>query len=93
MPADCPKCNGTGFELRTVDGGVTTAVRCECLDQGRSERLFGAARIPRRYADCRFDSFDLWDDDKSQARAKKHLEHHLLKKKNLRRSRRSLRQR
>jgi DNA replication protein DnaC len=71
MPADCPRCNGTGFELKTAEEGVTTAVRCMCLDRGRSDRLLAAARIPRRYAHCDFESFHLSPDDKSQGSAKR----------------------
>jgi len=57
MPADCPKCHGTGFELRTGEGGVTSAVRCACDEPSQGQRLLRAARIPRRYAHCEFDEF------------------------------------
>jgi len=57
MPADCPHCHGTGFALRTDEGGVTTAVRCACEESTQGQRLLRAARIPRRYAHCDFNEF------------------------------------
>jgi DNA replication protein DnaC len=57
MPADCPKCQGTGFELRTGEDGVTSAVRCSCAGSDGEGRLLRTARIPRRYAHCDFAEF------------------------------------
>jgi DNA replication protein DnaC len=57
MPADCPNCQGTGFELRTGEGGVTTSVRCSCQGANQGERLLRATRIPKRYAHCDFAEF------------------------------------
>jgi DNA replication protein DnaC len=37
--------------------GRSYARRCECRRSGRGEDLLKAARIPRRYASCDFDSF------------------------------------
>jgi DNA replication protein DnaC len=57
MPGDCPKCNGTGFELRTEEGGVTVAARCSCETSAQGERLLHSIRIPRRYEHCDFTEF------------------------------------
>jgi len=61
MTSDCPICLGTGFELRSADGGVVSAQRCSCNRQDFSERLLRRARIPRRYDHCSFDSFEIHD--------------------------------
>lgn len=57
MSEPCPSCGGTGFEIRTDEGGLTTATRCACSYRERGAQLVGAARIPRRYDHCCFDSF------------------------------------
>jgi DNA replication protein DnaC len=61
MSDPCPICGGTGFELRTGEGGVSTATRCACSYRERGAQLVRAARIPRRYEHCRFDSFSVYD--------------------------------
>jgi DNA replication protein DnaC len=61
MPAECPVCQGTGFEIKEDDGGVLTSVRCECGLQDRGARLLGRARIPRRYEHCTFEHFEPHD--------------------------------
>lgn len=57
MSAECPACQGTGFELRTRPDGVVSAVRCSCNLEHMSERMLRQARIPRRYDHCTFESF------------------------------------
>jgi DNA replication protein DnaC len=69
MPADCPKCHGTGFELETSDSGVVTSVRCSCNLEDMGQRMLRRARIPRRYDHCTFDEFKIRPDDSSHARA------------------------
>jgi len=59
MPDECPICQGTGFEVATDDGGVTSAVRCACRRERATESRVRAARIPRRYEHCTFDSFEI----------------------------------
>jgi DNA replication protein DnaC len=54
----CPRCAGTGFEMVSGPQGATHARRCGCLMEGRADRLLAAARIPRRYQSCSFDSYD-----------------------------------
>ena len=49
----CVECFGTGTKLDPVKG----AIPCPCRKPDRFKKLLAAARIPRRYADCSFDSF------------------------------------
>jgi DNA replication protein DnaC len=49
----CTDCFGTGTKLDSVKG----AILCPCRKPDRFKLLLAAARIPRRYADCTFDSF------------------------------------
>ena len=57
----CPKCHGTGFELRTGDGGVISSQSCACQLDDRGSRLLRASRIPKRYEHCELDSFEVHD--------------------------------
>ncbi|HQR40067.1 MAG TPA: ATP-binding protein [Blastocatellia bacterium] len=50
---ECTRCNGTGWE-RAEDERVR---RCSCRTGARTSRLLAAARIPRRYEDCTFESY------------------------------------
>lgn len=59
MDAPCPVCRGTGFAVRTADDGVAVAAECACRRERRGERLLETARIPRRYAHCAFDTFEV----------------------------------
>ena len=49
----CAECFGTGTKLDAVKG----AIPCPCRKSDRSKKLLVAARIPRRYSDCSFESF------------------------------------
>lgn len=49
----CKDCFGTGTKVDPVKG----AVACPCLRPVRIKNLLAAARIPRRYAACSFESF------------------------------------
>lgn len=69
MPAECPNCHGTGFELHTSEHGVITSKRCECNLAQLGERMLRRARIPRRYDHCTFDEFKIRPDDASHAAA------------------------
>jgi DNA replication protein DnaC len=69
MPADCPNCLGTGFELRTTENGIITSTRCACNLALLGERMLRRARIPRRYDHCTFDEFKIRPDDTSHAHA------------------------
>jgi len=51
--AICEFCSGTGWEPVGVKG-----VRpCRCHAEGRRNQMLAAARIPRRYENCTFDSY------------------------------------
>jgi DNA replication protein DnaC len=58
MTEPCPRCGGTGFELKDGAAGVTVSVRCSCSVRDRAERILRAAKIPRRYEHCALDNFD-----------------------------------
>lgn len=49
----CTECFGTGTKLDPVKGAMV----CPCRRPSRSKKLLTAARIPRRYADCSFETF------------------------------------
>jgi len=49
----CAECFGTGTKLDPMKG----AIPCPCRKPDRYKKLLAAARIPRRYAECSFDSF------------------------------------
>ncbi len=49
----CEECFGTGTKLDPVKG----ALPCPCRRPDRFKKVLAAARIPRRYVACSFDSF------------------------------------
>jgi DNA replication protein DnaC len=49
----CEECFGTGTKLDPVKG----AILCPCRRPDRFKKLLAAARIPRRYTACSFESF------------------------------------
>ena len=59
MSGPCPRCAGTGFEVRRRDDGIAVSVRCDCDLAERNEGLVRAAGIPKRYSHCRLDNFEL----------------------------------
>lgn len=59
MDTTCPNCGGTGFEVRTAADGVAVGTECACRREERGERLLRAARIPKRYAHCSFETFEI----------------------------------
>ena len=69
MPAECPVCQGTGFEIRTREDGVVSAVRCACDLQHMGQRMLRQARIPRRYDHCTFESFKIQPADTNHGEA------------------------
>jgi DNA replication protein DnaC len=50
----CKDCFGTGTKVDPVKG----ALPCPCRRPDRSRKLLTAARIPRRYSGCSFESFE-----------------------------------
>ncbi len=60
MSEPCPKCHGIGFQVTDGASGVSVSVRCSCSVKDRADRILRSARIPRRYEDCSFENFELW---------------------------------
>jgi DNA replication protein DnaC len=57
MPvADCPECNGTGWKIVEREE-LSGAVRCECVQVQRAERVIASAGIPPLYSNAGFDNF------------------------------------
>jgi len=73
-PSDiCSICEGTGWKSITSEGRARKVVRCDCRLRTRGAKLLAAARIPRRYEHCDFESYDpemLAQADASLSRAK-----------------------
>ncbi len=53
----CPLCDDTGWKRVERDGQIAAVTRCDCWLDTRAQRLMTAARIPRRYQHCTFESF------------------------------------
>jgi len=67
----CPKCRDTGWEIRPV-AEITIAVRCECQQRTKADKLSAQAQIPPRYQRCTFAAYQT--RDLSQRIAKQSLE-------------------
>lgn len=61
----CSKCHGTGMEI--VDG--RGARRCSCVSRSRHSNPFERARVPQRYLNCHFNTYE--PATQSQGRAQK----------------------
>lgn len=57
--SDCPHCFGSGMEIVPGEG----ARRCRCQSSDYIERLFQAAKIPRRYQHCELRNFEASVED------------------------------
>jgi DNA replication protein DnaC len=53
----CEFCGGTGWQI-VLEGSVSRAKRCTCARVISGDRLFDIAKIPPRYMDCDFDSYE-----------------------------------
>ncbi len=59
MPEElCPICEGAGLRVVERADGTRAAQPCECRVARRSARMIEHARIPQRYAECTFDTYD-----------------------------------
>jgi DNA replication protein DnaC len=59
----CPKCGGTGWEF--VEGkGVRP---CLCKTASRLEQLFSQARIPTRFKECSFETYEAFQPSLTRA--------------------------
>jgi len=59
----CQKCFGSGMEIIRGKG----ARQCECQKQLSPDNPFGKVRVPRRYSDCHFNSYEPTNPSQSQA--------------------------
>lgn len=65
--ADCPICQGTGFEVLEPSDGVASGRPCACRGRRSAESLLREARIPRRYDHCTLDDFEVHDPSHDEA--------------------------
>ncbi len=59
---DCKKCSGTGW-LVTEQDGISTADRCDCVEETRAVALELGAQIPGIYQNASFENFLLPHDN------------------------------
>jgi len=60
--AVCSSCGGSGWKIVERDG-ISGAERCECANEGRSQRLEQQAGIPPLYQNSSVDNFSLPQDN------------------------------
>lgn len=65
--ADCKLCGGTGWIVSEKDE-VSSAERCTCVAESRSEELERQAQIPENYRNASFDNFHLPKDNPTAMR-------------------------
>src|SRR5262245_24353757 len=53
----CEFCGGTGWQI-VLEGSVSRAKRCTCARIISGDRLLDSAKIPPRYVDCDFKSYN-----------------------------------
>ena len=56
----CPLCEGTGWKALPASSGAPRdrrVTRCDCQLRARNQTLLAAARIPKRYEHCDFESY------------------------------------
>src|SRR6187401_1783585 len=59
----CQKCFGSGMEIIPGKG----ARQCECQKQLSPSNPFGKVRVPRRYGECHFNSYEPTNPSQTQA--------------------------
>jgi DNA replication protein DnaC len=62
-PEVCPKCYGSGMEVVPGRG----ARRCECRKQKSQANQLDKVGIPKRYADCHFHSYTVYNKTQNEA--------------------------
>ncbi len=55
--AECPICGGSGWKIVEGPDRSGGAIRCDCFNARKGERLFKLAGVPSRYATCTFENF------------------------------------
>jgi DNA replication protein DnaC len=53
----CELCGGTGWQI-VLEGSVSRAKRCTCARVISGDKLIDSAKIPPRYVECDFDTYD-----------------------------------
>jgi DNA replication protein DnaC len=53
----CEFCSGTGWQI-VLEGSVSRAKRCSCGRVISGDRMVDSAKIPPRYVDCDFETFN-----------------------------------
>jgi DNA replication protein DnaC len=56
----CRICDGSGMRVMQRENGEQYVQPCECRLADRAVKMLTRARIPRRYADCALDNYDLF---------------------------------
>ena len=56
----CVLCDGSGMRVMQRENGEQYVQACECRLADRAAKMLTRARIPRRYADCALDNYDLF---------------------------------
>jgi DNA replication protein DnaC len=62
----CEICQGTGWLLDNIEGG-SVAKRCKCFLERQADILLEQANIPRRYAQCTFENFEIHNESHRHA--------------------------
>jgi len=62
----CSVCNDTGWVLKNSHGRIVAA-RCRCFEKRKGQILLRDAEIPKRYANCSFNNFEIHNDSHKHA--------------------------
>jgi DNA replication protein DnaC len=63
LQSTCPQCGGSGWRPEpATDSSLPKVVPCECRAESVFSRLLKKAGIPKKFADRRFDNFDIGID-------------------------------
>jgi DNA replication protein DnaC len=62
----CEYCQGTGWQIDDIEGRHV-AKRCKCFLDRQVDILLEQANIPRRYAQCTFENFEIHNDSHRHA--------------------------
>jgi DNA replication protein DnaC len=62
----CENCQGTGWLIENIEGR-SVAKRCKCFLDRQADLLLEQANIPRRYAQCFFENFEIHNDSHRHA--------------------------
>ncbi|MBD3305616.1 AAA family ATPase [candidate division KSB3 bacterium] len=75
MVEECPICRGTRWKIKRHNGREVVE-RCDCVQAQKKHHLLEQARIPKRYAECSLQNFELDNSpDESKRQAKRAVEY------------------